>query len=187
MKDGIFWGLGHTSTIFFIGILMIVFKAEISEQYFRYFESLVGAMLIALAVYRMVKFFKAKKIIIHVHPHIHGGEQHKHLHVHIGEKQEHQHKHSLAYGVGLVHGLAGSGALILIAMSQMKSPIDGLFYLLIFGGGCIIGMFVAAGLFSVPFSKRLIQAQTLQSVLIIVTSVLCLLYGGKVIYDNLLV
>ena len=187
MKDGVFWGLGHTSTIFFIGILMVVFKAGISEQYFRYFESLVGVMLIALAVYRLVKFFRAKKIIIHAHPHTHDGEQHKHLHVHIGEKHEHHHKHSLAYGVGLVHGLAGSGALILIAMSQMKSPIDGMFYLLIFGGGCIVGMLVAAGLFSIPFSKKLIQAQTLQSFLIIVTSLLCLLYGGKVIYDNLMV
>ena len=186
MKDGVFWGLGHTSTIFFIGILMIVFKAGISEQYFRYFESLVGAMLIALAVYRLVKFFREKKIIIHAHPHTHDGEQHKHLHVHIGEKHEHHHKHSLAYGVGLVHGLAGSGALILIAMSQMKSPLDGMFYLLIFGGGCIVGMLVAAGLFSIPFSKKLIQAQMLQSILIIVTSSLCLLYGGKVIYDNLL-
>jgi cytochrome c biogenesis protein CcdA len=187
MKDGVFWGLGHTSTIFFIGILMIVFKAGISEQYFRYFESLVGVMLIALAVYRLVKFFRAKKIIIHAHPHTHGGEQHKHLHVHIGEKHEHHHKHSLAYGVGLVHGLAGSGALILIAMSQMKSPVDGMFYLLIFGGGCIVGMLVAAGLFSIPFSKKLIQAQTLQSFLVILTSLLCLLYGGKVIYDNLMI
>ena len=98
----------------------------------------------------------------------------------------HQHKHSLAYGVGLVHGLAGSGALILIAMSQMKSPAEGLIYLIIFGAGCIVGMLVAAGLFSIPFSKKLIQAQTLQSVLIIVTCLLCFLYGGKVIYENLI-
>ena len=133
LKDGIFWGLGHTSTIFFVGILMIVFKAGISDQYFRYFESLVGVMLIALAIYRMVVFFREKKVVIHAHPHQHGGEQHKHLHVHVGNKQVHQHTHSLAYGVGLVHGLAGSGALILIAMSQMKSPTDGLVYLIIFG------------------------------------------------------
>jgi hypothetical protein len=92
----------------------------------------------------------------------------------------------LAYGVGLVHGLAGSGALIIIAMSQMKSAADGLIYLVIFGLGCIVGMLVAAGLFSIPFSKKLIQAQTLQSILIIVTSMLCLLYGGKVIYENLM-
>lgn len=186
MKDGIFWGLGHTSTIFFIGILMIIFKAGILDQYFRYFESLVGLMLIALAFYRMIKFFSNKKIIIHAHPHHHAGEQHKHLHVHVGNKQEHQHKHSLAYGVGLVHGLAGSGALILIAMSQMKSPVDGLLYLITFGLGSIAGMLVAAGLFSIPFSKKIIQAKTLQSFLIIVTSLLCLLYGGKVIYDNLI-
>ena len=186
LKDGIFWGLGHTSTIFFVGILMIVFKAGISDQYFRYFESLVGVMLIALAIYRMVVFFREKKVVIHAHPHQHGGEQHKHLHVHVGNKQEHQHTHSLAYGVGLVHGLAGSGALILIAMSQMKSPADGLIYLVIFGLGCIVGMLVAAGLFSIPFSKKIIQAQVLQSSLIIITCLLCFLYGGKVIYDNLI-
>lgn len=186
MKDGIFWGLGHASTIFFIGILMMVFKAGISDQYFRYFESLVGVMLIGLALYRLLQFFRTKKIIIHVHPHTHDGEQHQHLHVHVGNKNVHQHKHSLAYGVGLVHGLAGSGALIIIAMSQMKSAADGLIYLVIFGLGCIVGMLVAAGLFSIPFSKKLIQAQTLQSILIIVTSMLCLLYGGKVIYENLM-
>ena len=186
MKDGVFWGLGHASTIFFIGVLMIVFKAGISDQYFRYFEALVGVMLIVLAVYRLVKYFQNKKIIIHAHPQHVADEKHKHLHVHIGYKHEHHHKHSLAYGVGLVHGLAGSGALILIAISQMKSAVDGLMYLVIFGMGCIAGMFVAAGLFSVPFSKKLMQAQILQSVLIITTSLLCFLYGGKVIYENLL-
>ena len=187
LKDGIFWGLGHTSTIFFVGVLMIVFKAGISDQYFRYFESLVGVMLIALAIYRMVVFFREKKVVIHAHSHNHAGEQHQHLHVHVGNKQEHQHTHSLAYGVGLVHGLAGSGALILIAMSQMKSPTDGLIYLVIFGLGCIVGMLVAAGLFSIPFSKKIIQAQVLQSSLVIITCLLCFLYGGKVLYDNLVV
>jgi cytochrome c biogenesis protein CcdA len=109
------------------------------------------------------------------------------LHIHIGKAHEHHHTHSLAYGVGLVHGLAGSGALIVIAMAQMKTAVDGLVYLITFGAGCIIGMLVAAGLFSIPFSKKIIQAKTLQSFLIITTSVLCLLYGSKVIYENLIV
>lgn len=187
LKDGIFWGLGHVSTIFFIGILMIIFKAGISEQYFHYFEAIVGFMLIALAIYRLVKFFLNKKIVIHAHPHSHSGEQHKHLHVHIGNELKHQHTHSLAYGVGLVHGLAGSGALIVIVMSQMKGPVDGLTYLIIFGLGCIAGMMLASGLFSIPFSKKIMQAQTLQTILILVSSLLCLLYGSKVIYENLIV
>ncbi|MEP6949090.1 MAG: sulfite exporter TauE/SafE family protein [Ginsengibacter sp.] len=187
MKDGVFWGLGHASTIFFIGVLMILFKVGISEQSFHYFEATVGIMLIALAVYRLVKFFRSKKIVIHTHSHEHEEGHHKHLHVHIGREHEHHHTHSLAYVVGLVHGLAGSGALILIAMSQMKGPVEGLIYLVIFGAGCIAGMLLAAGLFSIPFSKRIMQAQALQSFLIITSSVLCLLYGGKVIYENLVV
>lgn len=185
LKDGIFWGLGHASTIFFIGILMILFKAGISEGYFRYFEAVVGLMLIVLGIYRIVKFFRAEKIVVHTHTHEHGGKGHQHLHVHIGNQQKHQHAHSLAYGVGLVHGLAGSGALILVVISQMKGALDGLTYLLIFGAGCIVGMMLAAGLFSVPFSKKIMQAQTLQAFLVIFSSLLCLLFGGKVIYDNL--
>lgn len=184
IKDGIFWGLGHASTIFFIGILMILFKAAISEQYFHYFEAIVGLMLIALAVYRLMKFINAKKIIVHAHKH--SEELHKHLYVHIGKEHKHQHEHSLAYGVGMVHGLAGSGALIVIVMSQMKTPLDGLTYLLVFGTGCIAGMVLASGLFSIPFSKKIMQAQILQTSLIIISSLLCFLYGGKVVYENLI-
>jgi ABC-type nickel/cobalt efflux system permease component RcnA len=198
IKDGIFWGLGHSSTIIFIGILMIMFKVGISEHSFHYFEATVGLMLIALAIYRLIKFFRGKKLVIHKHDHEHEEGVHKHLHVHFVPENEqahahphvhvhtHSHTHKLAYGVGLVHGLAGSGALVIIAMAQIKSPAQGVLYLVIFSLGCIVGMLTAAGLFSVPFSKRIIQAQTLQSVLIILTSVLCLVYGGKVIYDNMI-
>ncbi|MEP6712553.1 MAG: hypothetical protein ABJA37_09065 [Ferruginibacter sp.] len=186
IKDGLFWGLGHTSTIFFIGILMILFKAGISAQYFHYFEATVGVMLIALAIYRLTKFFRIKKVVIHTHGHGHAGEEHKHLHLHVGKEQQHQHAHSLAYGVGLVHGLAGSGALIVIVMSQMKGPLDGLTYLVIFGLGCIAGMMLASGLFSIPFSKKLMLKRNLQIFLITTSAVLCLLYGGKVIYENLI-
>ncbi|MEO8762952.1 MAG: hypothetical protein ABI416_01635 [Ginsengibacter sp.] len=186
MKDGVFWGLGHASTIFFIGVLMILFKVGISAQYFHYFEAIVGCMLIALAGYRLLKFFRGKKVVIHAHTHDHEDAQHKHLHVHIGAEHEHHHMHSLAYSVGLVHGLAGSGALILIAMSQIRGPVEGLVYLVIFGSGCIVGMLLAAGLFSIPFSKKIMEARILQSFLVITSSVLCLVYGSKVIYENLL-
>jgi len=207
MKDGAFWGLGHSSTIFAIGILMIVFKVGIAEHSFHYFEAGVGVMLIALAIYRIIKFFSGKKIIVHKHGHTHlPGTQpqgklqlateHQHLHVHFGPKStfihshvhthSHGHSHKLAYGVGLIHGLAGSGALVVLVMAEIKKPLDGLIYLLVFSAGCVGGMLVAAGLFSVPFSKKLMQAPVLQSFLIMATCVLSLVYGGKVIYDNMM-
>ena len=155
LKDGIFWGLGHASTICAIGILMILFKVGISEHYFHYFEALVGVMLIALATYRLIKYFHSNKVIVHAHAHQHGeGGKHKHLHVHVRLEEAHRHTHSLAYGVGFVHGLAGSGVLILVVMSQIKEPVDGVAYLMIFGIGCIAGMMLASGLFSIPFSEK---------------------------------
>ncbi len=111
-------------------------------------------MLIILGAYRLKQLFPLKKIVIHAHPHEHGEKHHEHLHVHVGNIAKHSHPHSLAYGVGLIHGLAGSGALIIMVMVQIKEPLNGLFYLVIFGLGSIGGMLTAAGLFSIPFSKK---------------------------------
>ena len=97
----------------------------------------------------------------------------------------HSHHHKAAFGVGLVHGLAGSGALVVLVISQMKSPLDGLSYILIFGLGSIVGMFLAAFLFSIPFAKNLMKSKNLQIILTIISSVLCIVYGGKVVYENL--
>jgi cytochrome c biogenesis protein CcdA len=173
-KDGIYWGLGHTSTILLIGLLMIVFRMNIKAQSFHYFEAIVGFMLISLAVYRLWKFWqrRAQSLQTHLHTHHHD--------------RVHTHGHKLAYGVGLVHGLAGSGSLIVLVMAQIKAPMDGVFYLLIFGLGSVAGMFLAAVLFSVPFSKKIIQSTYLQGSLVLLSAALCIIYGTKVIYLNLL-
>jgi len=173
VKDGIFWGLGHTSTIILVGVLVIVMKQHISINSFRYFEAAVGLMLVTLAVYRVITLWKnqlAGKNISAVTGNV-----------------THTHGHKLAYGVGLVHGLAGSGALIVLVMSQVKSPAGAMMYLLVFGAGSVIGMLLAAGLFSTPFSKKMIYANYLQIALVLVSAAFCILYGSKVIYQNLLV
>jgi len=186
LKDGIFWGLGHTSTIFLVGIIMIVFKVNIPEGTFSYFEAAVGLMLIIVAAYRLYIFLRDEQTAIpfHKHQHEHAGEN-KHLHTHIHLKGKNLHKAS--YGIGIVHGLAGSGALVLMVMLDKKlSTVNSILYLAIFGLGTIVGMMLAAGVFSVPFSKKLIGSKVLRTVLILVSSGLCFVYGCYVIYENLM-
>ena len=163
LKDGIFWGIGHTTTIFLVGILMIGFKLNIGENIFKNFEAGVGIMLILLGIYRMSKLYFPK--------------QHNHTH----------NTSRAAFGVGLIHGLAGSGALVVLVISQMKTPFEGLMYILIFGLGSIFGMFLAAYLFSIPYTKSLLKSKKLQASLVIVSSLLCIIYGGKVVYENLFI
>jgi cytochrome c biogenesis protein CcdA len=166
LKDGIYWGLGHTTTILLVGLLALVFRIGLQETYFRYFEATVGLMLVILGIYRLWLYFINKPIHAHTHPHIH--------------------PHKLAYGVGLIHGLAGSGALVLLVMAQVKEPLGGMLYLLLFGLGSVAGMLLAAGLFSFPFSKKIMELKVLQIILAIASGLLCILYGAWVMGKNLL-
>jgi cytochrome c biogenesis protein CcdA len=165
IKDGIFWGLGHSSTIFLIGLLMIVANVSILERSFKYFEAAVGLMLIFLGIYRMFRFFQRKdrdESVVSV-----------------------KSNHHLAYGVGLIHGLAGSGAMILLVMTDIHGKLNSMLYLLIFGAGSIVGMLVAAGIFSLPFSKKMNANQRLQFGLVTLSSLLCIGYGSCVLIQNL--
>ena len=165
VKDGIFWGLGHSSTILIIGLLIIVGKLSLPESVFSYLEAGVGLMLMVLGTYRLAQVWRAR-------------QQPDGL-------ADHDDNHHLAYGVGLIHGLAGSGAMVLLVMSNISSSLGSILYLLIFGIGSIVGMLLAAGLLSLPVSRRLVGNLTLQLVLSVVSSLLCLGYGAWVLYSNL--
>ncbi len=165
LKDGIFWGLGHTSTILLVGSIFILGKVAFNENSFRYFEAFVGFMLIALGLYRLLKISQNAKRYHHHSP------------------QTHDHK--LAYGVGLIHGLAGSGALILTILTTIQGSLNGILYLIIFGLGSVVGMMLAAAFFSVPFSQKLMNNSIIRPLLTIFSSVLCIGLGCFVVYKNL--
>lgn len=166
LKDGIFWGLGHTSTIVLIGLIIIVGKATFLDGYFGYFEAGVGLMLIGLGFYRLY--------------------QYRRKHGQVEALIDHGDHHHLAYGVGLIHGVAGSGAMILLVMSQIPSTGQSMLYLLLFGMGSVVGMLVAASLLGLPLSKKVLGGPRLQVSLIWLSSILCIGLGGFIIYENLL-
>ena len=165
IMDGIYWGLGHTSTIFLIGGLMVFGKATFLNGYFGYFESAVGLMLIVLGAYRLFQYFTKNENI--GHPAVLEGN------------------HKLAYGIGLVHGLAGSGAMVLLVMTNIQGKLDSMIYLFIFGIGSIVGMLVAAGIFSLPFSKKINKNERLQLGLVLLSSFLCVGYGAYLMFENI--
>jgi threonine/homoserine/homoserine lactone efflux protein len=85
----------------------------------------------------------------------------------------------------MVHGLAGSGALLISVLATSSDLVNSLAYLCIFGVGSILGMMVAAGVFSIPFSDKILKNETLRIVLTVLSAVLCIGLGSYVIYENL--
>ena len=153
LSNGFIWGLGHTSTIFLMGLLLLVFQIHSLKDYFDYLEIFVGIMLIALGILRLVQSFSKN------------GEK-KPAHDHNGE----------AYGIGLVHGLAGSGGLILLVMADLDSNWEALSYLLWFGLGSAAGMAVASIALRLPILQGRWFDQRRQ-IFTWLASALCIGYG----------
>jgi ABC-type nickel/cobalt efflux system permease component RcnA len=141
-------------------------------------------MLVLVSSYRLFLFARDEQTTVNFHKHRHqhaGVNQHLHTHVHPTRK----HLHKTAYGVGFVHGLAGSGALVVLVMTQIETITNSLLYLVLFGTGSIAGMTLVAGVFSIPFSKKLTHSNTVKTTLVLLSSILCFAYGCYVIYRNL--
>jgi sulfite exporter TauE/SafE len=153
------WGIGHTLALLIAGIAVVAFHFEISGRLASILELGVGVMLLFLGAQTLWKVFKGGSV--HAHVHVHGGLLHAHPHVHDAE-QVHVHSapaqthHGLKlnpkpFFVGLVHGLAGSGALMLLILATISSPTVAILYILIFGVGSIGGMMLMSMLIGLPF------------------------------------
>lgn len=135
------WGLGHTITLFFAGLFVLALRIMIPESVGRLFEFAVGIMLILLGI-SVVKALIADKI--HLHRHAHGEYTHAHFHSH-SATESHNHAHKSLFA-GVLQGMAGSAALMLLTLSTVNSVTLGLIYILIFGIGVILGMLIIGGL-----------------------------------------
>jgi high-affinity nickel-transport protein len=127
---GIAWGLGHTISLVVVGSLLAIAGATLPPRAAVCFELGVAAMLLLLgvrAIWVARRRYAQRDALDAGHTH------------HLGGKLR-----SLA--VGLVHGLAGSGALTALVFAQLPSTGTRILYIVLFGAGSIVGMAVASGL-----------------------------------------
>ncbi len=152
---GTCWGLGHTMSLLVAGVLVIALKIQISDRLALWMEFAVALMLILLGLKAVLKPLRGWRI--HVHQHAHGGSSHSHVHLHRpSEEHAHQHRHLLRSGarpflVGMVHGMAGSAALMILVLATIPSALAGLIYIAVFGLGSVGGMLIMSSLISLPF------------------------------------
>jgi len=129
------WGLGHSIAVLLAGGVLLAAGVKLPTRFDAIGEAAVGVMLLGLGVWAWIS---AGRLHLHT-PEEHGGHAHMHHHQ---PRQTHapDHEHGITL-VGLVHGLAGTSAVVaLVPVTLLASLPVGLGYLVMFGVGVTAAM-----------------------------------------------
>lgn len=191
IRQGAVWGMGHTLTLFVFGSLVLLLDGIMPETLAQALELAVGLMLVGLGVDVLRRLLR-ERIHFHVHRHA-NGTLHFHAHSHAGESVHpavHHHRHNSresfpirALLVGVMHGMAGSAALILLTLQTVHSPLTGMVYIALFGVGSIAGMAALSAIIAVPLRYSASGLTWLHNGLRAVIGVITLVVGGVIVYD----
>ena len=160
LRMGLAWGLGHTVALFAVGAVVLSLDTVLPERIALILEFGVGIMLVWLGLDVIRRLIKAR-IHFHAHQHV-DGTKHFHAHSHANEgahnrlRHEHEHRRAItlrALAVGLMHGMAGSAALILLTLGQIDSLWVALAYMALFGLGSMLGMAALSIIIAVPLQR----------------------------------
>ena len=167
LRLGLFWGLGHTLSLLVVGGSLALLGAQMPPQLALVFELLVAIMIVTLGL-RAVLRAVAEGRAGFEHTHAHGGLTHTHA-----APSEHLHVSRWTVAtrpllIGLMHGLAGSGALTALVMAELPTASARLSYIALFGAGSVVGMSLLTGLAGVPLMK-LARAPKLAAALLLFT------------------
>jgi cytochrome c biogenesis protein CcdA len=160
IRHGVVWGIGHASAILLFAGGAIWLGMTIGGRLAMALEIAVGLMLAGLGAHVLHRLARDR---IHFHLHRHDdGVTHLHAHGHSGEARAHdpaRHRHAHPAGfpvrtllVGLMHGMAGSAALLVLTAAASGSPVLGAMQIAAFAMGSVLGMAILSAAISIPLT-----------------------------------
>jgi ABC-type nickel/cobalt efflux system permease component RcnA len=182
------WGLGHTISLVAAGILVLFLNVEISERAETALEFAVGIMLTLLGLNVLKKIVNGARV--HLHKHEHGPHAHAHPHIHeTGAAHEPHTHHGLSLSpraliVGMIHGMAGSAALMLLVIPTIESKAVGVLYIIIFGIGSIGGMMIMSFLVGLPFTLTALRFDRFNRLLQAAAGMISVGLGLWIVYER---
>lgn len=146
------WGAGHAVMLVVAGGALALLRAELPLRMSDFLELVVALVLIGLGLRGLKQAANAGRAGA-TFAHAHGEMEHTHAgptdHVHVSGWTLSR----LPFVVGLVHGLAGSGALAALVAVHVGSAAFALSFIGIYAMGAAAGMAAIAGILGWPLAK----------------------------------
>jgi high-affinity nickel-transport protein len=168
LRVGALWGLGHSATLLLAGGILILFGLVIPPKLAQGFELVVAAMLVVLG---MANCRSHRHESVAGHSPTEGANE--------ASTQAPRSRPALWRPVliGVVHGLAGTGALTLLVLTTIPRAELALLYLTVFGLGTVLGMLCLSGALAVPLSLAVRRAAAFEPLLVRFTGLASVAFG----------
>ncbi|MGH7644283.1 MAG: hypothetical protein ACREMR_01725 [Gemmatimonadales bacterium] len=140
---GLAWGVGHTASVGTVALAVIALRLRLPAAFQPAAELVVAAVLVLLGLPVILAYARGRWHM-HLHTHADTRDPHLHLHSHV-LGASHGHLHGVrtarrAFAVGVLHGVAGSAAMVVLLIAATPSAAARAVYFAAFGGGTIAGM-----------------------------------------------
>jgi High-affinity nickel-transport protein len=155
---GAWWGAGHAAALVTIGVPLIAFKTDLPAWLESGAEKAIGIVILALAARVIFKWargdFRAGS-----HAHEYGHDRRRHLRR--GEGSRHSHVKVRSRGqaatIGLLHGLAGTGAVVLLLIAALPTRLEAALALGVFAPMSIVSMAACTAAFAWILTRPIIE------------------------------
>jgi high-affinity nickel permease len=155
---GAWWGLGHAGALLALGMPLIAFKAGLPTWLERGAERSIGIVILVLAARVIFKWARGDyRASAHAHEHEHsrrrhlrrgGGSRHGHAKVRTPVQ---------ALSIGLLHGLAGTGAVALLLIAALPSQFEAALALALFAPMSIVSMTACTAAFAWVLTRPIVE------------------------------
>jgi high-affinity nickel permease len=183
-KLGAWWGLGHAATLLVIGLPLIFFKSELPAWLENGAEKAVGAVIVLLALRVMLKWARGD---YRTTAHGHGahetdvGHERAYRHLRRGAGTAHKHRHvrtpQQALAIGMLHGLAGTGAVVLLLIAALPGQLEAAAALAVFAPMSILSMVTCTSAFAWILTRPVVEP-VYRTVLIPALGLFALMFGS---------
>ncbi len=155
---GAWWGVGHASALVVIGVPLIAFKTELPAWLESGAEKAIGAVILVLAARVIYKWARGDYRAT-AHHHDDGHRRRRHLrrgkgsgHAHVRVRTRGQ-----ALAIGVLHGLAGTGAIVLLLIAALPSRLEAGLALAVFAPMSIASMAALTAAFAWVLTRPVIE------------------------------
>jgi high-affinity nickel permease len=173
---GAWWGIGHAGALVVIGIPLIAFKAELPAWLESGAEKAIGALILVLATRVIYKWARGDYRAT-AHAHADGHRNRRHLSKGDGHRHVKVRTPAQALSIGLLHGLAGTGAVVLLLIAALPSRLEAGLALAVFAPMSIASMAALTAAFAWVLTRPIIEP-VYRSILIPVLGLFGVMFGA---------